>query len=161
MNLTYTDKGEVLTSVVSEAQNGKLMRDYLKGELRLSSTIVSRVKFGGVFLNGKEVTMRGIIHTGDEVRVIFPLESSEGIEPVSVPISVLFEDEYMLAVNKPRCMPVHPSRGNHLVTLANAVAAYYDRPFVFRAINRLDRDTSGIVIIAKNAYAAARLSEDM
>ena len=161
MNLTYTDKGEVLTSVVSEAQNGKLMREYLKGELRLSSTIVSRVKFGGVFLNGKEVTMRGIIHTGDEVRVIFPLESSEGIEPVSVPISVLFEDEYMLAVNKPRSMPVHPSRGNHLVTLANAVAAYYDRPFVFRAINRLDRDTSGIVIIAKNAYAAARLSEDM
>ena len=162
MNLTYTDKGDVLTATVPDSFDSRLIRDYLKSGLKLSSTIVSRVKFGGVFLNEKEVHMRAVVRAGDRVTVIFPMEKSEGIEPMQIPLNVLFEDEYILAVNKPRSMPVHPSRGNHLPTLANAVTAYYnDRPFVFRAVNRLDRDTSGIVIIAKNAYAAARLSDDM
>jgi len=59
-------------------------------------------------------------------------------------------------------MPIHPSIGNHLVTLANAIMAYYkDSAFVFRAVNRLDRDTSGIVLIAKTAEAAYKLSQSM
>ena len=58
-------------------------------------------------------------------------------------------------------MPVHPSRGNHLPTVANAIRAYLGHPFVFRAINRLDRDTSGIVLIAKDRLSAAKLYQAM
>ena len=161
MNSKYTENGEIFEATVSHAADGRLMRDYLRGELRFSTAIITKVKFGGVFLNGREVHMREVVHEGDTVTVVFPIEASEGIEPIPTPIDVVYEDEDILAVNKPRSMPVHPSRGNHLVTLANAVAAYFNRPFVFRAVNRLDRDTSGIVIIAKNAYAAARLSTEM
>jgi 23S rRNA pseudouridine1911/1915/1917 synthase len=78
-----------------------------------------------------------------------------------IDVEVVYEDEYILAVNKPRGMPTHPSKGNHLPTLANAVMGKYGGNFVFRAINRLDRDTSGIVLIAKDPFSAARLSEYM
>ena len=64
-------------------------------------------------------------------------------------------------MNKPKDMPTHPSRGNNLITLANAVAYYVKEPFVFRSVNRLDRGTSGIVLIAKNPLAAAILGRDM
>ena len=80
---------------------------------------------------------------------------------MDIPLCVLYEDEYLLAVDKPINMPVHPSRGNSLPTLANAVRAYIGHPFVFRAVNRLDRDTSGIVIIAKSQLAAAALSDSL
>ena len=67
----------------------------------------------------------------------------------------------MLAVDNPTNMPTHPSKGNSLPTLANAVMAKYGGDFVFRAVNRLDRDTSGIVLIAKDELSAYRLSESM
>jgi 23S rRNA pseudouridine1911/1915/1917 synthase len=76
-----------------------------------------------------------------------------------MPLDIVYEDEYILAVNKPTNMPTHPSRGNHLPTLAEGVCAYLDDEyFVFRAVNRLDRGTGGIVLIAKDAVTAASLS---
>ena len=146
---------------VTTADDGRIMRDFLRGALNFSSSLITKVKFGGVKLNGEVVTMRAHLHEGDTVEITFPEEASEGIEPIRAPLDILFEDDDILIVNKPKNMPVHPSRGNHLTTLANIVAAYFDRPFVFRAINRLDRDTSGIVIIAKTAYSSARLYSDM
>lgn len=140
----------------------RCIKDFLHSELRFSATLIKKVKYGGVSINGETVTMRATLKAGDTVTVRFPEEKSENVEPIFAPLTVIYEDDDILAVNKPSNMPVHPSKGNHLITLANAVAAYYyDRPFVFRAIGRLDRDTSGIVIIAKNAFSAAILSEDM
>ncbi len=135
--------------------------EYLKSRLGLSQTLVSKVKFGGVFLNGENVHMRATVQNGDWVEVYFPKESSEGIPPIDLPLDILYEDEHMLAVCKPKNMPTHPSKGNSLPTLANAVMHYFGKDFVFRAITRLDRDTSGIVLIAKTQYAASRLSADM
>jgi hypothetical protein len=80
---------------------------------------------------------------------------------MDIPLRILYEDDDILAVDKPTNMPTHPSKGNNLPTLANAVMGYYGGNFVFRSVNRLDRDTSGIVIIAKNRMSAYALSDSM
>lgn len=135
--------------------------EFLKTQLGLSATLIKRVKYGGVFLNGENVHMRATVQNGDTVEVYFPKESSEGIAPIELPLDILYEDAHMLAVCKPKNMPTHPSKGNSLPTLANAVMHYLGKDFVFRAVTRLDRDTSGIVLIAKTQHVAARLSADM
>ena len=152
---------EKIFSTVSADFDGKLIKDFLKYGMNLSSTLIKKVKYGGVFLGSTAVTMRALVHTNDKVTVRLPKEESEGIEPILIPLRIAYEDDYMLVVDKPLNMPVHPSKGNSLPTLANAVMAYMGKDFVFRAVNRLDRDTEGLVIIAKNQYAAALLSEQM
>jgi 23S rRNA pseudouridine1911/1915/1917 synthase len=135
--------------------------DYMKSKLGFSTSLITKVKFGGVKLNGEVVTMRARVKEGDTVSVTFPIEESKNVAPINIPLDIIYEDGHILAVNKPKNMPTHPSRGNHLPTLANAVAFYLGEPFVFRSVNRLDRGTSGIVIIAKNPYAAAKLGRSM
>ena len=159
--MTFSDGGDRILATVGEKYDGRLIKDFLKGYVGLSTTLLTKVKFGGVRVGGEVVTMRRIVHTGDEVEICLPKEDSENIEPIEGKLDVLYEDDHILVVNKPTNMPVHPSRGNHLVTLANVVMAYLGDGIVFRAVNRLDRDTSGIVVIAKHQYAAGRLSEDM
>lgn len=152
---------EALIFTVKDISTDMKISDYLKRRLGFSSSLITKVKFGGIRLNGEVVTMRATVSDGDEITVTFPPEESENVKPVEIPLDILYEDKHILAVNKPADMPTHPSRGNHLPTLANAVAYYLGAPFVFRAINRLDRGTSGIVVIAKNPYAAAVLGRAM
>ena len=137
------------------------IRDYLRSRLGLSTSLIGKVKYDNVKLNGTPVHMRAMIKNGDEIEIILPPEDSENIEPMDIPLDVVYEDEYLIAVNKPRNMPVHPSRGNSLPTVANALRHYIGQPFVFRAVNRLDRDTSGIVLIAKDRLAGAKLYQAM
>lgn len=136
------------------------MKSYLYSK-GLSVTIVKKAKYGGIMLNGSPVTVRATVNVGDLVEVYLEEERSEGIPPMDIPIKVIYEDEHFLAVDKPTNMPTHPSKGNNLPTLANAVMGYYGGDFVFRSVNRLDRDTSGIVIIAKSRIAASRMSSSM
>lgn len=151
-----------IKSTVPPEFDGIKIVDYLKRPLSLSVSLIKKVKFGGVFINGTNVTMRAIVRSGDEVHVILPTERSDGIRPIDMPLDIVYEDEYFIAVNKPREMPTHPSKGNSLPTLAEGIMSYFgDSEFVFRAINRLDRDTSGIVIIAKDAHTANKLSASM
>ncbi len=145
------------------ANTGNLPRDmksflYSHG---LSVTLVKKAKFGGIFLNGTTVTVRAQVNKGDKIEVYVDEKKSEGIPSMDIPLTVLYEDEDILAVDKPINMPTHPSKGNNLPTLANAVMGYYGGDFVFRSVNRLDRDTSGIVIIAKNQISASALSSSM
>ena len=140
---------------------GRLIKDFLRQSLGFSVTLIKKVKFGGVCVNGEVVTMRRVLKAGDVVAVTLPKEDSEYVAPIDEPLTVLYEDEYILLVDKPINMPTHPSKHNSLVTLANLVRAYIGEAFVFRAITRLDRDTSGIVLIAKDQISAATLSEEM
>ena len=135
---------------------------FLSSELGLSATLIKRVKYGGVFVNGANVHMRHVLHCGDTVEVYMPDNEASDIRPIAMPLNIIYEDEHIIAVSKPSGMPTHPSRGNSLPTLAEGVVAYFaPKKFVFRAVNRLDRDTSGIVLIAKDQISAARLSESM
>ena len=136
------------------------MKDYLH-TLGLSVTLIKEAKYGGIYLNREQVNVRAEVRDGDLVEIFLEEKRSNGIPPMDIPIRVLYEDEWMIAVDKPTNMPTHPSRGNNLPTLANAVMGYFRGDFLFRSVNRLDRDTSGIVIIAKNKIAAGRLSSDM
>ena len=137
------------------------IRDYLKRRIGLSTALIAQVKFDNVMLNGEIVYMRAMVKNGDVIEIALPDEDSENIEPMDIPLEIVYEDDYVIAVNKPRNMPVHPSRGNHLPTVANAIRAYVGHPFVFRAINRLDRDTSGIGLIAKDRLSGAKLYQAM
>ncbi len=156
-----SDGYETLSYTVLKEDNGILIKELLHRRMRISTTLLKKVKYGGVSVNGTAVTMRKVVYTDDFIRVRLPKEESPEIAPMDIPLHIVYEDEYILAVIKPSNMPTHPSRGNNLPTLANAVMAYMGKEFVFRSVNRLDRDTSGIVIIAKNQYAAGILSSDM
>lgn len=146
---------------------GIVLSDYLKGRMKLSHKAISRLKRleNGMVLCGSRVTVRAILHEGDRLSLALEDEkSSDGILPVCLPLDILFEDRWLIAVNKPPKMPTHPSHGHFDDTLANSLAYYFSQKgqnFVFRAINRLDRDTSGVVLIAKDGQTAAKLAGQM
>jgi len=149
-----------IKSLVTKEHDGVCIKIYLMNELKLTKNLIKKVKWGFVLVDGIAVTMRYILKEGQEISVILS-DSNNQIKPISFPLDIIYEDDYILAVNKPTDMPTHPSRGNNLPTLAEGVIAYLGENFVFRAINRLDRDTSGIVIIAKDAHTASLLSKSM
>ena len=100
--------------------------------------------------------------SGDELVIrIVEEQSSERVPPVEHPIHIVYEDEDILVIDKQAGMPIHPSLNNYYNSLANALAWYFEqqkKPFIFRCVNRLDRDTSGLTIIAKHVVSAAILS---
>ena len=136
------------------------MKDYLRRR-GISVTLIKKAKYGGIHLNGTAVTVRALVNRGDLIEIFADEGVSDGIPPMDIPLTVLYEDDDLLAVDKPTNMPTHPSKGNNLPTLANGVMGYYGGDFTFRSVNRLDRDTSGIVIIAKNQFSAGMLSASM
>lgn len=146
--------------IISENEKDTNIKEFLL-QHGFTATLIKKVKFGGVSINGQTVTMRGTVRLGDTVFVNFPDSISEGIPPIEMPLDIIYEDDYIIAVNKPKNMPTHPSKGNNLPTLANGIMAYFNGNHTFRSINRLDRDTSGIVLMAKDAYSAAALSNSM
>ncbi len=147
---------------VEKSEDGILISKFLKAK-NFSTAIIKKVKFGGVLLNDKCVNMRAIVHFQDKITVKLPLEKvNEFVVPKDLPLEVLYEDEYLIAVNKPSGMLTHNSKGNSVVSLDQVVANYFlPEPFVFRAVNRLDRDTSGIIIIAKDWLTSSLMGEKM
>ena len=117
----------------------------------------------GILLNGIWAYVNTTLSLGDKLTLtLCEDEVSKKIPPVNLPLHILYEDEDILVLNKPADMPIHPSLNNYENTLANAVAYYYESqniPFVFRCINRLDRDTTGVTMLAKNPFSAGILSE--
>ena len=126
------------------------------------SQIVLKSLPDSVLINDTPVFLTHLLHNGDTLTLRLSEEiSSEHIEPVQLPLDILYEDEDLLIINKPAGMPIHPSQNNRDNSLGNALAWYFAQkkePFVFRCINRLDRDTSGLTIIAKHVVSAGMLS---
>ena len=151
---------------ITENERGTTVLDFLRKK-GFSRHILSSMKADKEALtrNGQRIGGREHLLAGDHFRVrLLETVDSDGIVPVSMPLSILYEDEDILVINKPADMPVHPSIGNYTNTLANGVTAYLDAKgehSPFRCINRLDRDTSGTLILAKNAFSAAVLSTQM
>lgn len=151
---------------ITENEQGTTVLDFLRKK-GFSRHILSSMKADKEALtrNGQRIGGREHLLAGDHFRVrLLETVDSDGIVPVSMPLSILYEDEDILVINKPADMPVHPSIGNYTNTLANGVTAYLDAKgehSPFRCINRLDRDTSGALILAKNAFSAAVLSTQM
>lgn len=117
----------------------------------------------GITIDGKTVYTTRILKPGEILSLnLVEKESSEHIVPTPMPIHIQYEDEHILVVNKDAGVPIHPSQGNFDNTLANGIACYFKEkgePFIYRAINRLDRDTTGLLILAKNPLSACILSD--
>lgn len=129
-----------------------------------SSQCIKELKkqWGSILLDGIPQYMKVSLQECCTLTVQIQEESSsEKIPPVELPLDIVYEDEDLLVVNKPADMPIHPSLNNYENSLANALAWYFEKqgkPFVFRCINRLDRDTSGLTIVAKHMLSAGILS---
>lgn len=144
--------------------NEQTLLSFLKDK-KYSSQIITHLKCteNGILLNGVWGRVRDILHTNDKLTIqLIETASSENIIPSKLPLHIVYEDEDILVINKTANMPIHPSQGNYDNTLANAVAYYYkqkEQSFTYRCINRLDRDTTGLLIVAKHMYSASLLSE--
>ncbi|WP_057912416.1 RluA family pseudouridine synthase [Peribacillus muralis] len=153
-----------LTWSVFEEDSGSLLREFLS-KCDISKRALTDIKFKGgyILVNGDIVTVRERIEAGDVVTIIFPPEqASEGLLPEPIPLEVKYEDEFVLVVDKPPFMNTIPSREHPNGSLANGLAGYYKKTGIHATIHivtRLDRDTSGLVLIAKHRHIHHLLSE--
>ena len=146
-----------MTICIAPQFDGLRLGSYIKYTLGISSKMLAHLKAceGGITVNGQHATVRYILKAGDVLQIAdadTADNATETVIPVDLPLSVLYEDEHLIALNKPAGMPTHPSHGHLTDTLANALAYRYaneQRPFVFRPLGRLDRNTSGVVVAGK------------
>lgn len=141
----------------------KEVKDVLKNHLNISQDIISSLKKSddGILVNGKKVYVTHKLNQGDKLEITVADERSD-IKETKMPLDILFEDEDIIVINKPRNLPTHPSLKHYEDTLANGLMCYFKgEKFTFRAITRLDRDTSGVVLVAKNPLSASVLNDAM
>lgn len=117
-----------------------------------------------ILLNQKPTRLQEKLSPGDMVELTINELGFSDFIPHFMPLDILFEDEDFLVVNKPAGLPIHPSLGHYEDTLANALMDYFKKessPFVYRCMNRLDKDTSGLTLIAKNPLSAALMQRQV
>ena len=152
--------------LIDSAHDGKTVRSYIKFTLHISSRMLTVLKQdeNGIVVNGTRVTVRHVLHEGDVLSLALAdraENASHNVPPSDIPLDIIYEDAHVIALNKPPYMPTHPSHNHHDDTLANALAWRYAQagePFVFRPMGRLDRNTSGIVLAAKDKLASGMLT---
>lgn len=149
---------------IDSTLDGKTIKTIIRNHLGISSAIMTKLKKypDGILVCGIRQNVNKVLKSGDILTLNIRDTTSKNIKPVKIPLDILYEDDEIVVVNKPRNMPTHPSQNHHNDTLANGIAYLYrEKGFTFRPITRLDRDTSGIVIIAKNQLSASVLSKQM
>ncbi len=157
MNIKYDITGEL---------EGKPIKQVLKNHLGLSERLIKKLKYDSKILcNGTPVFVNHIVHQGDsiEVRVEF-VEESEHVAPENIDIDIIFEDDCLIAINKQPDMVVHPTTGHQSGTVANALMHHFNRKGLsikVRPVSRLDRDTSGVILFAKNQFVQDALIRQM
>lgn len=149
---------------IKKEDSNKTIKDFLR-ERGISAGLLKRLKKieNGITVNSEHQNVTYRLKENDILKLIitdFDDDTNEYLEPVDLPIKIIYEDENITVVNKPSGMPTHQSMNNHGNTLANALKfRYLNKPYVFRASNRLDKDTSGLVITANNRYYASLISD--
>ena len=145
-------------------EDGQVLYEYLR-KRGFSHRLTAQLKRlpDGICVNHCRTRAVEILHAGDILTVQLPPDETDGlvIEPVDLPLNVVYEDADILVVDKPAGMPVHPTSGHRRDTLANAVAWHclqLDDSFSFHCCNRLDRDTSGLILLSRHALSAAVIS---
>lgn len=159
----------ILNYQINEEYNEKTILSFLKDKGYPDSSLTAlRKRMGLILFNDIPVPITHSMHLSDgENNLTISIEetnSSLKILPVKLDFEIVYEDDDILVINKPANMPIHPSMNNYENSLANGLAYYFKEknlPFVFRCINRLDKDTTGLTIIAKHALSAGKLSYQM
>lgn len=149
--------GHCFHHVVAGGENGRTVADILKNSLGFSRSLVRALKReGAVRVNGEPVFLNARVRAGAELAISLPDCGYGAVLPEKMPLEVLLEDEDLLVINKPPGMLVHPLTGEAGGTLANAVVHRWSeqgRTARFRPVYRIDRDTSGLVLVAANPFA--------
>lgn len=151
---------------ISSSDADQTILQFLKNKGYSSSNVVALKKIkNSILVNDVWEHVNYRLKESDRLTICYSEDSgSEKIVATDLPLEIVYEDEDIVVVNKPADMPVHPSQGNYENTLANALMHYYQQKgetFTFRCINRLDRDTTGLVLLAKHAISAGILSVQM
>ena len=154
-----------LEKKVSKEYEGATIREFLKEDLGLSSRLIRRSSIEKrILVNKKEVRMRYIVHSGDLVQINLQSDESQNITPEKMDLDIVYEDEDIPVINKKPYMVVHPTKSYQSGTLANGVLFYFketNQNCIVRLVSRLDMNTSGLIIIAKNQFAHMALSKEM
>lgn len=151
---------------VSEEFNGTPLYYFLRECVGVSTRIIQTLRHTpkSVFINGSESRVIDKVKTKDKIEIYLP-EKTEAPQLWETELTVIYEDEDLLIINKPSGVSVHPTRNHPNGTLCNAVAAYLknegNENFVARAVGRLDKVTSGVMVFAKNAFVASKLNGNL
>ena len=157
MNLYYN---------ISEKDNYKTVKDVLTSHFNISHRLLIKIKkLDCIFLNNSLTTVNKPVYNNDIVEVCFNYEEdNSNILPLKMDLNIIYEDESYIVVNKPAGIPVHPSILHFEDSLSNGIKYYFDTINLkkkIRPVNRIDKDTSGIVIFAKNEYVQETLIRQM
>ena len=153
--------------IINDSLDGRSVLDIIRRELGVSRATLKHLKFmeNGIMLNGVHVTVRRTVSTGDVLSIaVEDAQSPAELTPSDISLDIAYEDENVVVPSKPADMPTHQSFGHYGDTVANALAYRYASkgiPFVFRPVNRLDKNTSGLLLIARNRLSAAFLFNAM
>lgn len=154
----------ILTYKIPPSAEGLRIEQYLrrKGFSRQNLTDLKNMP-DSILVNKSWRPFYFLLSTDDVLTVhIQEVASSPHIPPAKLPLDIIYEDEDILVLNKPAGMPIHPSQNHYMNSLANGLAWYFQeqgKPFIFRCTNRLDRDTSGLTVVAKHMVSSNRLSD--
>lgn len=157
MELTYT---------VKQNDTYKILKEVLKAYFKISDRLLLKLKKNNKILLNSEITyMHHPVKGNDIIEVFLDLEEdNSNIVPTKMDLDIIYEDEAYIVVNKLAGIPIHPSMEHYEDSLSNGIKYYFDEIGLkkkIRPINRLDRNTSGLVIFAKNEYIQERLIEQM
>lgn len=155
--------------VVSEGEAGKRLDAFCADAAEITRSSAARlIEEGAILVNSKAMPKKYAVKGGDEISVILPeVRESEAL-PEDIPLDIVYEDDWIIVINKPKGMVVHPAPGNYTGTLVNALLHHCRdslsgiggvmRPGI---VHRIDKDTSGLLVVAKNDEAHAALSEEL
>lgn len=142
------------------------VKEVLKAEFSMSDRLLLKLKkLDRIYLNGNVTSVNHLVLENDLIECYLDYEEdNSNIVPIEMPLNIIYEDEAYIVVNKPAGIPVHPSMDHYTDSLSNGIAFYFNQIGLkkkIRPVNRLDKDTSGIVIFAKNEYIQECLVRQM
>lgn len=154
-----------LEKCVEKSFEGRKIREYLKEEMGLSSRLIRGAAIDKrILVNNNPVKMNYVLKENDNILINLIKKESQNIEPEKMKLDIVYEDKDIIVVNKRPNMVVHPTKRYQSGTLANGLLYYFretNQNCIVRLVSRLDMDTSGLIIIAKNQYAHMELSKEM
>lgn len=157
--------GNKLIFVVKEINCNIDIKDYLKEIENLSGRFIRKaVRDGRIFVNGEKVIKKHEVSQNDLIEIYMQEDEQQNIEPEDMEIEIVYEDSDIIVINKRPGLVVHPTKSHPTGTLSNGVLYHFKKnkeKSIVRLVNRLDRDTSGLIIVAKNQFSHMRLASDM
>lgn len=153
------------TFTVTEAEDGQLLQQVLKRRFSLSRRFLRQLKMNeAVSVNGEGVYLTSRIKTGDFIRIVLPPEGKTSVLPEPIPLEIIHEDDDLIVLNKQPGVVVHPTKNYPTGTIANGLIHYWHKKgqhHLVRPVNRLDRNTTGVIVFAKHAYAHHFLAKQL